>query len=157
MARVARSIEEFYGPVPNRKRHPIVGFDHSRGVNRNQLTVIARGDLITINGADAGHQFARIDQMTRTARMNDKLCIRQLLEESARSSCMIEMNMRDDQIVYRITTDTCQINRIEKPRHGAIRSRINESAASIVAHDEIRRVETRPHEAGVNLYDSVIE
>ncbi len=110
--------------------------------------------LVPIDRARAGDELARIDEMRRAPRMQNRLRIRQCLHERAGAAGVIEVHVSEQQQVDRATGDAEPIQRREQIGNRMRGADIDERRAPAVL-DEVRGREPRPHVLGIDGVDAV--
>jgi hypothetical protein len=90
------------------------------------------------------------------ARVDNAARVWQVLHQQAGTAGMIEMNMCQEDKVDIGSVEVLLLQRIEKPRHGIVRARVNKSTPAAL-YDEVTRILQRPEVLGINGENAIAE
>ena len=152
---VAGRVREQQRPAGKLQHLSVPGFEHALQRRRHQAAIGLLEQGIAIDLARAGGQLRRIDEMRRTARMHHQLRRRQLAQQRARTTGMVEVDVGGDEPVDRVRRQPRGIERREHVRHAVQGAAVDEGRAAVLDH-QVRGAERRPlAEAGVDDGDAV--
>ena len=123
-------------------------------LDREYLAVQAANFRRPIDGGCPGYQFARISHMPRAPRVDDEACIRKRAHKRAGPSCMIQMNMGEDDVLDAVFSQAHRFQGRQHLRQRIVCSRINDCDAALFDNKVDRRMQV-PDIAGINGTDTM--
>lgn len=115
--RVARRVQQDQLAAGQIDAVAVFGHHHTLLRNRLDATIAARDLLGTINGGGTGNQPGRIDHVRRAARVQHRLCVRQLLHQQAGAAGVVQVHVGQQQPVDRVHTQAGVRQRLQHGRH----------------------------------------
>ena len=88
--------------------------------------------------------------------MDDQARLRQAPHQLARAAGVVEVHVREHDVVDRLSRESGRVDGVEQVRHGEARADVDERRVPAL-DDEVARVEERALEAGVDRGDAVPE
>ena len=153
---MAGRVEKAQRAAGQLDRHVVGGLEDTLGRDRHQRAVGALDLLGAVDRGRALHEVDRIDQVARTARMNDESGLRKLRHQQARTAGMVEMDVGRDHVVDRVDAKAHRLQGREQPGHRVVRSGVDERRA-VAFDDQVGGVEARAVKAGVDDVDAMTE
>ena len=156
VARVAGGVQEGQKSAGKADRHAVFAAHHACLRYADHLAVGARDLVGTVDGTGAVHQGRRIDQVRRAPRVDHEPRARQALHQQADTAGMVQVYVRRDDVVHRVTRQAVGLERGQKARHRIIGAGVDEGRVPVF-DDQVARIETRSVEAGVDDVDAVVQ
>lgn len=144
------AFSEYRLQLPAGKREPllVVCDNDALFVDGQYLAKHTLHALCAIYRRRAGDQLGWIDNMPRAPRMNDALCVRQMLHRLARAARMVEMYVREEHIIDRANVDIDPLQTVEQRADTGIRASVDDRS-TVAFEDQVTGIEPRPHEPGI--------
>ncbi len=134
MPGVARRIDEFKRACAKLQAHAVSHQQHAVGRDRQQLAIQLAVHRVAVDGDGAGDELRRIDEVRCAARMQHGPGVRQRLHHLARATRVVEMDVRQEQVIDLLARKAQFVERCQQPGRGRAGPGIDESGASLVHH-----------------------
>ena len=102
----------------------------------------------------AGDELGGLDEMRRAARMQHRPRVRQLLHQLARAAGVVQVHVREENVVHRLAGDAEPSSAAEQIGNGMRRADVDERGPAAVL-DDVRGREPGPHVFGIDGTDAV--
>ena len=149
---VTGRVDELERAVPERQALAVLDHDHPVRRNRDDLAVQLAVERLAVDLDRARDQPGRVDQVRRAARVQHRAGIRQRLHQLAGPARMIEVHVRQEQVVDLLARDADLVQRREQPGCGRRGAGIDERRAAVIDHEVARR-EPRTQVEGIDQED----
>ena len=133
MQRVSGRVHAFEHPPGQLESLSILGDRDALALDRQDLAIQLRIELLTVNRSRRGDECRGIEHVWRATRVKHTGGTRQRAHERTGAAGMIEVNMREEQVVHRVRGDLQLLERREYQRNGSIRAGIDDGRSQPAA------------------------
>jgi len=154
VARMARGVEKAKLPPGEAEPGALPDLDDSLGRYRNDVAVDAAHRLLAVDRRRRSHEARRIGHMARAARVHREAGARKLRHQRPRPAGVVEMHVRQDDVLHVCRRDAERGERSEHARCGARGAGVHDRRASPLQEEVHRRLQ-RPVVDRVHREDSV--
>jgi hypothetical protein len=151
--RVARRIDELERSAAEREAGAVLGDEHALRRDRHQLAVELPEERLAVDLDRAGDQLRGLDHVGRATRVEHRPGVRQRLDELARAPGVVEVHVRQEDVIDLLAGDADFVKRGEQARRGRCDARVDERRPPGV-HHEVTRGQARPVIQGVDHVDT---
>ena len=147
--RVPRCIQELEGAASQADAMAVLDRHHPLGRYGQDFPVVLAEHALTVHRLGGGNEFRRIDHVRGAARMHQDLRARQRCRQPAGAARMVQMHMREENIIDVGRIDAFGGEGAEQIRNGEMRAGVDECGAAVI-DDEVTGIEPRAQMLGVD-------
>jgi len=134
----------------------VIGDDNAGLINRHNVPIHLERLFFTVHADRSGNESLRVDHMWRTTRVHDTARIRQVLHQQPGATCMVEVNMRQEDKINIANAEALLFEGIQKKRHRRIGARIDERTVTTF-DDQVAGILDWAQILGVDGDDAIVK
>ena len=138
MQGVPGGVDQLEGARAQGDTLAVLNLLHACRRQRHDFPVQAREAFLAVDHLGAGDEFLRIDQVRGAARMQQGARVGQRLQQRAGTAGVIQVHVREEEVVDRGALDAECRERGQQVRHGEVGADVDERGPPAVA-DQVRR------------------